>query len=239
MKTKNESENQNTAATPNDPKLSDWPGWRDCCAEAERRWRKAAGVTAGPVRCSAWLGVIRVALVLWCLSLHYRSILACLCTATNQAAGMTEPRSEAYLETEKCRHLLVELRAMLVARLQTGERTDARHRSEHQASPDTARNRHTGLAPSESILALGRPRVLGSGSLHEATWSEPALLEELSRLGTTREEFASWIECGLSQADALTLATNWHNWRSVPRGPNLVGRVLALASSGGNSGGAL
>ena len=45
-------------ATPNDPKLSDSPGWRDRCAAGERRRQEAAGVTAGRVRCSAWLGVI-------------------------------------------------------------------------------------------------------------------------------------------------------------------------------------
>ena len=44
-------------ATPNDPKLSDGRGWRDRCVAGER-WRpEAAGVTAAPVRCSAWLGV--------------------------------------------------------------------------------------------------------------------------------------------------------------------------------------
>ena len=45
------------AATPNDPKLSDGRGWRDRCAAGERRRQEAAGVTAAPVRCSAWLGV--------------------------------------------------------------------------------------------------------------------------------------------------------------------------------------
>ena len=42
---------------PNDPKLSDRRGWRDRCAAGERRRQEAAGVTAAPVRCSAWLGV--------------------------------------------------------------------------------------------------------------------------------------------------------------------------------------
>ena len=40
---------------PNDPKLSDSPGWRDRCTVGERRRQEAAGVTAGRVRCSAWL----------------------------------------------------------------------------------------------------------------------------------------------------------------------------------------
>ena len=44
-------------ATPNDPKLSDGGGWRDGCAVGERRRQEAASVTAGAVRCSAWLGV--------------------------------------------------------------------------------------------------------------------------------------------------------------------------------------
>ena len=44
-------------ATPNDPKLSDGRGWRDRCVAGERRRQEAAGVTAAPVRCSAWLGV--------------------------------------------------------------------------------------------------------------------------------------------------------------------------------------
>ena len=42
--------------SPNDPKLSDSPGWRDRCVVGERRRQEAAGVTAGRVRCSAWLG---------------------------------------------------------------------------------------------------------------------------------------------------------------------------------------
>ena len=42
--------------TPNDPKLSDGRGWRDRCVAGERRRQEAAGVTAAPVRCSAWLG---------------------------------------------------------------------------------------------------------------------------------------------------------------------------------------
>jgi len=45
--------------TPNDPKLSDGGGWRSPCAGAGgggRRWWKAWAVTAGAVRCSAWLG---------------------------------------------------------------------------------------------------------------------------------------------------------------------------------------
>ena len=42
--------------TPNDPKLSDGRGWRDRCVVGERRRQEAAGVTAAPVRCSAWLG---------------------------------------------------------------------------------------------------------------------------------------------------------------------------------------
>ena len=41
----------------NDPKLSDGGGWRDRCVVGERRRQEAAGVTAAPVRSSAWLGV--------------------------------------------------------------------------------------------------------------------------------------------------------------------------------------
>ena len=48
---------ENGAQSPNDPKLSDSPGWRDRCAVGERWRQEAAGVTAGRVRCSAWLGV--------------------------------------------------------------------------------------------------------------------------------------------------------------------------------------
>ena len=42
---------------PNDPKLSDGGGWRSGCVVGERRRQEAASVTAGAVRCSAWLGV--------------------------------------------------------------------------------------------------------------------------------------------------------------------------------------
>ena len=52
------------AKRPNDPKLSDSPGWRDRCAVGERRRQEAAGVTAGRVRCSAWLGVAVIAFIL-------------------------------------------------------------------------------------------------------------------------------------------------------------------------------
>ena len=41
--------------TPNDPKLSDRGGWRECCAAG---LLGAALVTAVAVRCSAWLGVL-------------------------------------------------------------------------------------------------------------------------------------------------------------------------------------
>ena len=43
-------------ATPNDPKLSDRRGWRDRCVAGGKAAVEAAGVTAAPVRCSAWLG---------------------------------------------------------------------------------------------------------------------------------------------------------------------------------------
>ena len=42
---------------PNDPKLSDRRGWRDRCVVGGKAAAEAAGVTAAPVRCSAWLGV--------------------------------------------------------------------------------------------------------------------------------------------------------------------------------------
>ena len=42
--------------TPNDPKLSDGRGWRDRCVAGGKAAAEAAGVTAAPVRCSAWLG---------------------------------------------------------------------------------------------------------------------------------------------------------------------------------------
>ena len=45
------------AKAPNDPKLSDGRGWRDRCVAGERRRPEAAGVTARPVRYSAWIGV--------------------------------------------------------------------------------------------------------------------------------------------------------------------------------------
>ena len=56
---------------PNDPKLSDGRGWRDRCVAGERRRPEAAGVTAAPVRCSAWLGVA----VIVSLSVTIRAIL--------------------------------------------------------------------------------------------------------------------------------------------------------------------
>ena len=43
--------------TPNDLKLSDRRGWRDRCVVGGKAAAEAAGVTAAPVRCSAWLGV--------------------------------------------------------------------------------------------------------------------------------------------------------------------------------------
>ena len=43
--------------TPNDLKLSDGRGWRDRCMAGGKAAAEAAGVTAAPVRCSAWLGV--------------------------------------------------------------------------------------------------------------------------------------------------------------------------------------
>ena len=43
--------------TPNDPKLSDGGGWRAGCMVGGKAAVEAASVTAGAVRCSAWLGV--------------------------------------------------------------------------------------------------------------------------------------------------------------------------------------
>ena len=44
-------------ATPNEPKLSDGPGWRGPCLAEGKVAAEARAVTARPVRCSAWLGV--------------------------------------------------------------------------------------------------------------------------------------------------------------------------------------
>jgi hypothetical protein len=41
---------------PNDPKLSDGGGWRAGCTAGGKAAVEAASVTAGAVRCSAWLG---------------------------------------------------------------------------------------------------------------------------------------------------------------------------------------
>ena len=54
------------ARTANDPKLSDRRGWRDRCVVGGKAAAEAAGVTAAPVRCSAWLGVsVRFGEDLW------------------------------------------------------------------------------------------------------------------------------------------------------------------------------
>ena len=52
-----ESQRKQPAMSPNDLKLSDRRGWRDRCAAGGKAAAEAAGVTAAPVRCSAWLGV--------------------------------------------------------------------------------------------------------------------------------------------------------------------------------------
>ena len=44
------------AKSPNDPKLSDGGGWRAGCTAGGKAAAEAASVTAGAVRCSAWLG---------------------------------------------------------------------------------------------------------------------------------------------------------------------------------------
>ena len=43
--------------SPNDPKLSDGGGWRGPCMAGGKAAAEARAVTAGDVRCSAWLGV--------------------------------------------------------------------------------------------------------------------------------------------------------------------------------------
>ena len=48
------------AKAPNDPKLSDCGGWRAGCMVGGKAAAEAASVTAGAVRCSAWLGVAAV-----------------------------------------------------------------------------------------------------------------------------------------------------------------------------------
>ena len=47
--------------TPNDPKLSDGGGWRGPCLVGGKAAAEARAVTAGAVRCSAWLGASFVA----------------------------------------------------------------------------------------------------------------------------------------------------------------------------------
>ena len=59
----NKDTKHNGAVPPIDPKLSDGRGWRDRCAAGERWRQEAAGVTAAPVRCSAWLGVAVIGIV--------------------------------------------------------------------------------------------------------------------------------------------------------------------------------
>ena len=50
---------ENARATPNEPKLSHGPRWRGpCMAGGEGGGPEAGAVTASPVGCSAWLGVI-------------------------------------------------------------------------------------------------------------------------------------------------------------------------------------
>ena len=49
--------NTTRVATPNDPKLSDRGVRRGTCMVGGKAAAEAAGVTAAPVRCSAWLGV--------------------------------------------------------------------------------------------------------------------------------------------------------------------------------------
>jgi hypothetical protein len=48
---------EDVAAAANDPKLSDGGGWRAGCTAGGKAAAEAASVTAGAVRCSAWLGV--------------------------------------------------------------------------------------------------------------------------------------------------------------------------------------
>ena len=52
---------ENASQSPNDPKLSDGGGWRGPCMAGGKAAAEARAVTAGAVRCSAWLG----ALVAW------------------------------------------------------------------------------------------------------------------------------------------------------------------------------
>jgi hypothetical protein len=47
----------NSVAWANDPKLSDGGGWRGPCMAGGKVAAEARAVTAGAVRCSAWLGV--------------------------------------------------------------------------------------------------------------------------------------------------------------------------------------
>ena len=55
--------------SPNDPKLSDRRGWRDRCVAGGKAAVEAAGVTAAPVRCSAWLAVRSDSVETWKKSL--------------------------------------------------------------------------------------------------------------------------------------------------------------------------
>ena len=71
----NDSIDGENVATPNDLKLSDRGGWRECCAVG---LLGAALVTAVAVRCSAWLGVAVIGKERAARIMAYASFLGCL-----------------------------------------------------------------------------------------------------------------------------------------------------------------
>ena len=58
---------------PNDPKLSDGGGWRGPCMAGGKAAAEARAVTAGAVRCSAWLGVFGDCMVVFWMFGRWRS----------------------------------------------------------------------------------------------------------------------------------------------------------------------
>ena len=97
------------AVPPIDPKLSDGGGWRAGCTVGERRRQEAASVTAGAVRCSAWLGV--AAIWLHGKRIHKNSSVECNAdpsvAASSKRLGAVERKSEEVVVSEPPRTRLL------------------------------------------------------------------------------------------------------------------------------------
>ena len=193
---------------PNDPKLSDRGGWRGM-----RRWvcgSVAHTVTAVAVRCSAWLGVIRLAFILAssCCRRRAGRIGTARCHTTNQSGGGAKWHQARPAERERwwsmCRGARMSGRLVTRALRQSG-------RTESNEFLRWVRRWNRFVAKCRS----SRPRQRGSEHTPQSTAS-PRRLVECRGLDCSATDLVAVLKRHeLGEREISDLATNRRRYRET------------------------